>query len=255
MNKELLQKITSRKEYSQLPRKEVELAFQKFDKEKYSDEEKVKLTRKLLREVFSSFTSPKLLSLKDKNPEWILRKHFSTRERLPYSEEVYSKLLGGLNKNLSVIDLGAGINGFSYEIFKKIGYNVNYLAVEAMGQLVELMNFYFDKQKVSANAVQESLFELEKIKDILKKQKKPRVVFLFKVIDSLEMLEKDYSKEFLLGIGEFAERIVVSFAVKSMGNRIRFRANRDWILDFIKENFKIIEDFEIGGERYLVFSK
>ena len=89
MDRQLMQKIISRKEYSQLPMKDVELAFEKFDKEKYSDEEKVKLTRKLLREVFSSFTSQKLLSLKERDTEWILRKHVSTRERLPYYEKVY----------------------------------------------------------------------------------------------------------------------------------------------------------------------
>jgi len=75
MNKEILEKITVRKEYSQIPKKDVEIAFSKFDKDKYSDEEKVKLTRKLLREIFSSFVSPKLLLLKDKKSGWILHKH------------------------------------------------------------------------------------------------------------------------------------------------------------------------------------
>ena len=61
MKKQLIQKIIQKKEYSQLPVKDVELAFEKFDKDKYSDEEKVKFTRKLLREIFSSFTSQKLV--------------------------------------------------------------------------------------------------------------------------------------------------------------------------------------------------
>ncbi len=69
------------------------------------------------------------------------------------------------------------------------------------------------------------------------------------------MLERDYSKKLLLGVVGLAERIVVSFAVRSMGKGIRFRAKRDWITDFIKENFKIEDDFELGGERYFVFNK
>jgi len=154
---------------------------------------------------------------------------------------------------MSVIDLGAGINGFSYNYFES--KKINYIGVEAMGQLVELMNFYFEKEKVPAKAIQESLFELEKIKRIISKQKKPRVVFLLKVIDSLEMLEKNYSKKLLLELKNSAERFVVSFAVKSMGRRSKFKTNRDWIVKFIHENFRIIDDFEIGGERYLVFSK
>lgn len=278
MNKQLIQKIISRKEYSQLPMKDVELAFEKFDKDKYSDEEKIKLTRKLLREVFSSFTSQKLLSLKNKNFEWILRKHLSTRERLPYYGEVYQRILKGLDKEISIIDLGAGVNGFSYNFLKGEGVSPNsrprsvidktnlplakslatppkvrYIAIEAIGQLVELMNDYFKKEKIKGEAIHLSLFELEKVKEIIKAERKPRIVFLFKTIDSLEMLKRDYSKKLILGVGDLADRIVVSFAVKSMGKRERFQANRKWITDLIKKNFKMIDDFELGGERYISF--
>jgi hypothetical protein len=249
---ELIQKIISRKEYSQLPMKDVELAFEKFDKEKYSDEEKIKLTRKLLRDVFSSFTSQKLLLKKSKDFEWVLKKHISTRERLPYYKEVYRRILKDSNGNLSVIDLGAGVNGFSYEYF---GKKIDYIAIEAIGQLVDLMNEYFKRQKFNAKAIHMSLLESEKIKEIIKKQKKPRVIFLFKTIDSLEMLEKNYSKKLLLKIVPLADKTIVSFAVKSMGKRERFRANRKWMIDFVKDNFKIIDDFEVGGERYIIFSK
>ena len=264
MNRKLIEKIISRKEYSQLPRKDVELAFEKFDKDKYSDEEKVKLTRKLLREIFSSFTSQKLLSLKNKNKDWILRKHLSTRERLPYYEEIYKRVLKNLGRKISVIDLGSGINGFSYSYFP---LNVNYLAIEAMGQLVDLMNFYFEKEKLRGRAIHLSLFELDKVKKIIKEcglaplgvpqtiESRGKVIFLFKIIDSLEMLKRDYSKKLILEIGCLADRIVVSFAVKSMGRRIRFKARRDWIINFIQKNFKMIDDFELGGERYLSFRK
>ena len=46
-----------KKEFSKLPIKDVELIFDRFDKENYLDEEKIKLTRNILRKVFSSFTS------------------------------------------------------------------------------------------------------------------------------------------------------------------------------------------------------
>ena len=280
MNKELIQKIISRKEYSQLPMKDVELAFEKFDKEKYSDEEKVKFTRKLLREVFSSFTSKKLLSLKNKDAEWILKKHLSTRERFSHYEEIYERVLQGFDKNLTIIDLGAGVNGFSYKFFEGEGVSPNsrlrsvidktnlslvkslatrpkirYVAIEAIGQLVELMNDYFRREKIKGKAIHLSLFELEKVKKEIKKTKSPRVIFLFKIIDSLEMLERDYSKKLISEIGGLVDKVVVSFATRSMGKGIRFRANRNWFVDFIKKNFKMIDDFELGGERYLVFRK
>ena len=64
MNLEIFKQITKKKEFSQLPKKDVELAFSHFEKRQCSDEEKIRLTRDLLRKVFSAFTSGKLLSLK-----------------------------------------------------------------------------------------------------------------------------------------------------------------------------------------------
>ena len=273
MNKfELLQKITEKKEFSQLPKKDVELAFSHFEKREVGDEEKIKLTRELLHKVFGAFTSQKLLSPKNKNEEWILRKHLSTRERLDYYPELYKKLLANYkNKKISIVDLGAGVNGFSYKYFLK---NTTYLGIEAVGQLVNLMNFYFKKsprddsskddsprddsgepKKLNSKAIHESLFELEKIKKIITEAKKPKIIFLFKVLDSLEMLERDYSKKLLLGIVSLVDRVVVSFATRSMIRKKEFKAKRNWILDFIRENFKILDDFEIGGERYICFEK
>ena len=312
MNKqELLQKITQKKEFSQLPKKDVEIAFSHFEKREVSDEEKIKLTRELLHKVYGAFTSQKLLSPKNKSEEWILRKHLSTRERLPYYKEVYERILKEFeNKKISIIDLGAGVNGFSYKFFvdamslprppalrspslqppalrspafRPISFiKVNYIGVEAVGQLVELMNNYFENsprddsskdtqgghenlragdtavpsgepEKLNAKAIHESLFNLEKIKKIILETKKPRIIFLFKVLDSLEMLERDYSKKLISEIASLADKLVISFATRSMIKRKQFLVNRNWILDFIKKNFKILDDFEIGGERYICF--
>ena len=67
------------------------------------------------------------------------------------------------------------------------------------------------------------------------------------------MLETDYSKKLLLGIAPLCDKIVVSFAKGSMIRKTKFKAKRNWILSFINENFKLMDDFEVGGERYVVF--
>ena len=67
------------------------------------------------------------------------------------------------------------------------------------------------------------------------------------------MLKKNYSKELLLEISPLVERVVVSFATESFNKRTRFKVKRYWLINFIQENFKITDDFEIGGERYIVF--
>lgn len=256
MDKRVLARIREKREFSQLPERDIETAFEQFSKRQTSEEEKTRLTKELLRKVFSVFISKKLLSLKDKNPEWILRKHISTRERLPYYEKIYGRIFSDYkNKAVSVIDLGAGINGLSYDFFKKIETNVNYTAVESVGQLVELMNFYFEKNKINGKAIHLSLFEKGEIREIIKREKKPRIIFLFKVIDALETLKRNYSKELISKIAPLADRVVISFATKSLGSREKFKANRNWIVDFVRENFNLIDDFEFGGERYLIFSK
>jgi len=248
---ELIKKITEKKEFSQLPKKDVEKCFNKFDKTKYVDEEKVKLTRDLLRKVFSVFTSEKLLKIKDRDPEWILKKHISTKERFPYYKEVYKRIFKYFkNKRLSVFDLGAGINGFSYNYFPK---GTTYIGVESIGQLVNLMNYYFKTKKLEARAIHESLFELKEIKKYIQQNSGEKIIFLFKVIDSLEMIEDNYSKFFLKEITSLSNMVVVSFATRSLIKKEKFKANRNWIKYFIQENFEIIDEFEIGAERYILF--
>ncbi len=251
MKQEIFEQITKKREFSRLPRIDVEKAFSHFEKRQCSDEEKIRLTRDLLRKVFSAFVSGKILSLKNKNSEWILRKHLSTRERLPHYKEIYERIFGNLKKEISVIDLGAGINGFSYNFFQN--KKINYLAVESMGQLVELMNDYFKREKINGKAIHLSLFEPEKIKKLILEQKKPKVAFLFKVVDSLEMLEDNYSKKLISEIAGICDFAVLSFATRSMIKRKKFRAKRNWIFNLIRENFEIADEFEAGDEKYVVF--
>jgi hypothetical protein len=255
MDKKLFEKITKKKEFSNLPKEDVKKAFEIFEKRQVSEEEKIRLTRDLLRRVFSAFMGRKIMTPKSKEAKWFLTKHVSTKERFDFYKELYLKLLKEFNEG-SVVDLGAGINGISYEYFKKAGKKVDYLGIEAVGQLVDVTNFYFKTNKISnAKAVHLSLFELEKVKKLIKKQKKPRIGFLFKTVDSLEMLERNYSKKFLKEVVPLFDKFVVSFAMRSLFKKSLFKVRRDWAINFIKENFKVLEDFQLESERYIVFQK
>ena len=255
MDEKILDKIIQKKEFSQLPERDVALAFSHFEKRETSEVEKIRLTRELLHKVFGAFGSRKLLSIKDKSAEWVLKKHLSARERFEFYGDIYERILRGIGKKLSVVDLGAGVNGFSYDQFGKKGFDVTYTAFESVGQLIDLMNFYFRKSKLQGLAVHGSLFDLKRVVALLRAQNKPRVVFMFKVIDSLEMLQRDYSKELLLELSKFSERIVLSFATESMIQRKRFRAERRWIINFIKAEFNVLDEFELGSEKFVVFCR
>ena len=75
---------------------------------------------------------------------------------------------------------------------------------------------------------------------------------MFKVVDSLEKTERDYTKKFLKKIMPLCERVIISFATESWARRRKFFVNRKWLTEFINENWHFIDDFELGGERYLV---
>jgi hypothetical protein len=246
---EVISKIMEKKEFSQIPKKDVELVFDSFEGKDLILEERIKKTRDLLRKMYSVFVSDKLFKKKNESPEWFLKKHISTKERFEFYGELYGKILKG---GETIFDLGAGVNGFSFEYFPK---GVKYVGVEAVGQLVNLMNYYFKTRGLEGGAVHESLFELEKIKNILKQGKGKTVVFLFKVLDSLEMLERDYSKKLLSAIVPLVDSLVISYATESLASKKKFFANRKWLREFISEEFMLLEEFQLGGERYIVFSK
>ena len=117
------------------------------------------------------------------------------------------------------------------------------------------MNFYFEKEKIKGKAFHISLFDLKKTKQLIKKTKEPRIILLFKVIDSLEVMERNYSKEILEELVGLSNKIVLSFPTKSLGKRQTFAARRNWILYFIKDNFKALDEFEFGGEKYICFKR
>ena len=54
MDKKIFEKIITKKEFSKLPEIDVEKAFEHFERRQVSDEEKIRLTRDLLRKVFSA---------------------------------------------------------------------------------------------------------------------------------------------------------------------------------------------------------
>ncbi len=82
----------------------------------------------------------------------------------------------------SVVDLGCGVNGFSYKYLLDVLDDVDYVGVEASGQLAEHMNKYFDKENFSARVVVGDLFDIEAVMKILKNATKPRVVLCFRLL-------------------------------------------------------------------------
>ncbi len=254
--KEMIEKIMEKKEFSKLPKKDVLTVFDEFDLEEFSQEEKIKFTREKLMKMYTVFASIKLMGNKDKDPSYFLKKHLSTKERFDYYPGLYSRIFRDYSEKekIGVYDFGAGVNGLSYDYFP---FSVEYVGIEAVGQLVDLMNYYFKTRGLNGWAIRESLFDLEKIKKILKQgnEDEKKIVFLFKTLDSLEMLKRDYSKEFLREIVPLVDEVVVSWATKTLRKGVKIFATKKWLFEFIEENFEILDDFEFGTEKYVRFRK
>lgn len=203
----------------------------------------VKEARALLRKYFGVFLTNRVLKGKGD----LLGIHMSSKKR-DY-EEFYGKIFSVIGNVKSVVDLGCGVNGFSYESLPK---DVSYIGVEAVRQLVDLTNNYFEREGYDGKVVHLDLFNVDAVKEILRDERKPRVVFMFQVVDALENLERDFSKEFILEIAKECEWIVLTLPTESLGGRKRFAVQRKWMLDFLEENFLIRESFVARGEKIII---
>lgn len=266
----LIEEVKKKKEFSGLPDSVILRALEE-------SEDDVKEARKLLRKYFGVFLTNRVLKGKGD----LLEVHVSSKKR-DYSE-FYSRIFSEIkfdsmqnsgvlrpaefrmekndksevvkNRGLkikSVIDLGCGANGFSYEFLRDVVGDVSYVGVEAAGQLVDKMNSFFEKNSFNAKAVCVDLFDIERVLEILRKARKPRVVFLFQVVDALENMKRDFSKEFISKIMEECEVLVISLPLVSLGGGKKFAVKRKWLTDFLEERFLVKRDFEMFGERILV---
>ena len=136
MDKKIIAEIKKKREFSGLPDSLVARFSEKCDG-------RVKETRALLRKFFGVFLTNKVL--KGEGVE-ILKHHKSSMER-DY-RAYYSEIFNNIKPIKAVIDLGCGANGFSYELLKDIFGTIDYIGLEAVGQLVDKMNNYFTEENL-----------------------------------------------------------------------------------------------------------
>jgi len=255
INESLINEVRKKKEFSNLPRSIIERAIEKVDKD-LDAKSIVKEVRADLRKYFGVFLTNKVMKPKDiLDYDSVLKSHKSSQKR-DY-DLFYSRIDGGLGavSIKSIIDLGCGMNAFSYPYLKKHFGNVGYTGVEASGQIVDLSNIYFDKGGFGEinKCIQGDLFNLKFVEQTLKNEMKPRVVFLFQVVDALEKTKKNFSKGFILRIKGNCEFIVVSVPMSSsLSGSVKTKVTRKWLKEFLDENFDVLDDFEVCGERVFV---
>jgi len=128
--KELIKLIKQKREFLGLPDSILEKVLEFKQIKNKTEDEKIKLTRAFLRKYFGVFMTNKVLRGMD---EKVLKNHISSRKR-DYNL-FYAKIMELIGKNFkSVVDLGCGMNGFSYPFILKSFGDVNYVGIECARQ-------------------------------------------------------------------------------------------------------------------------
>jgi len=212
----------------------------------------VKEIREEIGHIYGQFLTQKFkkkekILLKNDLNEFLLL-HKSTRERINYYDEIYSKIFSWY-KPKHIVDLCCGMNPLSYPIMK---IKPKYLAIDLNPRDMEFLNSFFMKNKIKGEAIPCDVSSLEFLKD--KKINEADLVFLFKAIDSLETLKKNISKTLLENLPQ--KKIVVSFPTKSLIAKKKIKEqDRNWFLNYLKKKEWEYEQLNIENEIFFLITK
>jgi len=187
----------------------------------------------------------------------LLKLHKSTRERLEYYPEIYSKIFSWFKETntkiekITIADIGCGLNPLSQIYIPKEIKIKNYFCYDLNPSDMEFLNSCFNKFKLNSFANNSDLITLNILKEI--NFQKADLVFIFKVIDSLEKIKRNISKNLLKKIK--SKNIVISFPNKSLVSKEEFKIKRTWIKKFFEEMNWKFEEFKIENELFFLINK
>ena len=218
----------------------------------------LKAIRKDLREVYGAFIKGKpslkklVEALKKKNlnktleeHNEILRTHQSTRERLQFYDDIYSKIFKEV-KPKSILDLAAGLNPISFPYMNLKG--IYYIATELTKEDCRFLKEYFSLINIKHKVLQLDLLkDYKKIINI-----KADLCFLLKTLDSLEKTRRNISKDILKSIN--AKDIIVSFSIKSLSGKKPIK-ERGWFYRILRELNLDYATFSTENELFFIIKK
>ena len=169
--------------------------------------------------------------------------HRSSKERIDDYSFIYDKIFSITGKPRSILDLACGLNPLSFPFMEL--KKVDYFAYDVSTKDCKFLKDYFSLMKkfgLNGKAVAVDLLHVGKMPKV-------DVCFLFKVLDSLEALERNYSYELFKKID--AKFVVVSFSMKSIGGVSKLK-KRNWFINFLEKEKYSYESFETGNEVFYV---
>lgn len=221
---EIIDKITEKRELRDIDREFVKKLLKEekiIDLNKKEEKELVKKIRKKLRIVYGMFRNNK--EKRDSN--------------------VYDKIFSVIGKCKSILDLGCGLDPLSLK-------NYEYYAFDISKNEIDKINKYFKENKIKGKA---EVLDLTN-RNNFKKLPKTDVCFMFRLLESLESIERGISKDLLKAVR--CKYIVVSFSKIALGQRKMIKkSGRLWFRRYLGELKYEWEDFDYGNEIFFVIRK
>lgn len=222
----------------------------------------VKYVRKLLHDVYGVFNLHKkslsdleahlkrVKELDDRALEIhakILHCHKSTQERFPSYSPLYISIFRITGKPRIILDLACGLNPFSFPWMglDKVVYYAYELSEEDSSFIQSYFNIMKSFSSLDGKAVSADLLRLPSLP-------KSDVCFLFKVLDSLELIKKGISAELIGKIN--SKCLVISFPTRSIGGKKRLKP-RFWFLSLLKGLDLDYKTIELENEIFYIIKK
>jgi len=187
----------------------------------------------------------KMNSLNEPDYKAALSLHLSTKERLQNYPMVYEKIFKETGKPKVILDLGCGLNPFSWyympvKNFKYIASDIDIASLKFIGQ-------YFDLAGINGETL---ILDLQNKEDLEKLSKiQADVCFLFKVLE----IDKRIAEPIFKAVQ--SKFIVVSFSTLSISGKIMSHSEREWFEKMLSRLNLSFSTFQTENEIFYIVRK
>jgi len=264
MFNQILQKIKANKKYKTIAdsvvKKEIKI-YLKSNPNATTDKQTIKEIRAKLHRKYSSFQTRKknktdkyLEELKQdptnqETTNKLLSITVSTKERINDYKTIYKKIFKLTNKPKIIIDLGCGLNPFSFPTMNLT--NLNYYAYDIDEKDIKYLNKYFKIIKPRGLKGKAKILDATNINKI-KKLPKSDIIFMFKLLD---LFDNKTSEELITQSIKETNYIVASFPTKTITRKqMNFPKRKGFELMLSRLDLKF-KTFETDNEIFYIISK
>ena len=138
----------------------------------------------------------------------MMERHISTRERLSFIDEFYTRTLGSLGQVRSILDIGCGLNPLAVP-WMPLVQDFEYYGLDIYEDMAGFLNRFLAHLQIKGNVCTHNLVQGEG-----KGYPRTHVALLLKTIPCLEQLDKTIGPRLLENIN--AEHLLVSFPTRSL---------------------------------------